>query len=110
MAEYRIHRKEALSIGQMIKLWMKSEHLGATFNTRRIFNAWDDASGAAAYTLKRYFRDGMLYITLNSSVVRSQLSFQKEALIEKMNRILEQDELFDKENATVSFIRELKLK
>ncbi|MBQ7269203.1 MAG: DUF721 domain-containing protein [Bacteroidales bacterium] len=110
MAEYRIHRKEALSIAQAIRLWMKSEHLGATFNTRRIFNAWDQVSGAAEYTLKRYFRDGTLHITLSSSVVRSQLSFQKEALIEKLNRTLEQDELFDPENQTVSRVRELKLK
>lgn len=110
MAEYRIHRKEALSIAQAIRLWMKSEHLGATFNTRRIFNAWDRVSGAADYTLKRYFRDGTLHITLSSSVVRSQLSFQKEALIEKLNRTLEQDELFDPENQTVSRVRELKLK
>ncbi len=110
MADYRIHRKEALSIAQAIKLLMKSEHLGATFNTRRIFNAWDEASGAAAYTLKRYFRDGTLHVTLSSSVVRNQLSFQKDALIEKINRILEQDELFDKENASVSTVRELKLK
>lgn len=110
MAEYRIQRKEALSIAQAVKLWMKSEHLGATFNTRRIFNAWDAASGASGYTLKRYFRDGTLHITLSSSVVRNQLSFQKDALIEKINRILEQDELFDKENENVSPVRELKLK
>ena len=110
MADYRIHRKEALSIAQAIKLLMKSEHLGATFNTRRIFNAWDEASGAAAYTLKRYFWDGTLHVTLSSSVVRNQLSFQKDALIEKINRILEQDELFDKENTSVSTVRELKLK
>ncbi|MBQ2521737.1 MAG: DUF721 domain-containing protein [Bacteroidales bacterium] len=110
MADYRIPLKKTLSIAQAVKLWMKSEHLGATFNTRRIFNAWDAASGAAPYTLKRYFRDGTLHITLSSSVVRSQLAFQKDTLIEKINRLLEQDELFDKENDTVSLVRDLKLK
>jgi hypothetical protein len=35
--------------------------------------AWDQASGAAPYTIKRYFRDGKLFITLSSSVLCSQL-------------------------------------
>jgi len=110
MADFRIRRKEALSIAQAVKLWMQSEHLGATFNTRRIFKAWDDVSGAAQYTLKRYFRDGTLHITLSSSVVRNQLSFQKDILIEKLNKALEGDELFEKDNPDVSMVREIKLK
>lgn len=95
---------------EVIAMYIKSMKLSAGLNTQRIFAAWDDASGAGAFTLKKFFRDGKLYITLNSSVVRNQLSFQKDALLEKMNGILSEDELFTKDDSRVSFVEELILK
>ena len=71
----RITRKRALSMEELVPMYIKSMKLSAGLNTHRIFAAWDEASGAAQYTLKRFFRDGKLYITLNSSVVRNHLSF-----------------------------------
>ena len=64
------------------------------FNTHLVFSAWDDASGAGRYTIKKFFRDGRLYVTVSSSVVRSQLLFQKSALIDKMNALITGNELF----------------
>ena len=61
-------------------------------------------------TLKRFFRGGNLYITLNSSMIRNQLYFQKDVLIEKMNAYLSQDELFTSDNRTVGYIENLILK
>ncbi|MBO4446845.1 MAG: DUF721 domain-containing protein [Bacteroidales bacterium] len=110
MASYRLHRKNAMPLGEALRLWIRSEHLGATLNTRRIFLAWDEASGAGAWTLKKFFREGRLYITLSSSVVRNQLEFQKDSLIEKINGILAKDILFTDDDSTVSFVKELILK
>ena len=106
----RIHRKQALSMEELVQQYIKSMKLAAGLNTQRIFEAWDACSGAGPFTLKRFFRDGKLYITLNSSVIRNQLSFQKEALVEKMNAWLADDKLFTADNRTVNFIRELILK
>lgn len=106
----RIHRKEAVSMDQLVQQYIKSMRLAAGLNTQRIFAAWDACSGAGPYTLRRFFRDGKLYITLNSSVLRNQLFFQKSELVEKMNRFLSQDSLFTEDNRTVGYIRELILK
>lgn len=106
----RIARKQAISMGELIPLYIKSMKLASGLNTQRIFAAWDEASGAAPYTLKRFFRDGKLYITLSSSVVRNQLSFQNAALVAKINSILSRDELFVRDDPRVSFVRELILK
>ena len=106
----RIHRKEALGMDQLVKEYIKSMKLAAGLNTQRIFAAWDACSGAGPFTLKRFFRDGRLYITLNSSVIRNQLYFQKAELVEKMNQYLSKDELFTSDNRTVGYIRELILK
>lgn len=106
----RLARKKALSMDEVIRSYIESMKLAPALNTRRVFAAWDEASGAGSYTLKRFFRDGKLYITLSSSVVRNQLSFQSQALVEKMNSILSQDSLFSGDDSRVSFVKELILK
>lgn len=90
--------------------FLRQSRLASGLNGRRIFAAWDDASGAAAYTLKKYFRDGKLYITLSSSVVRSQLNCQKALLLDKINAILEKDELFTPQSGSGPYVTELILK
>jgi hypothetical protein len=107
---YFIRRKEALTMEEVIEEYIKSAKIASGLNTQRIFAAWDDCSGARPYTLKRYFRSGTLYITLNSSVIRNQLSFQKEALIEKMNAALSGDRLFTDDNRTVGYVKDLVLR
>lgn len=106
----RLHRKEALGMDKIVEEYIKQMKLAVGLNTQRIFAAWDACSGAAQWTLRRYFRDGKLTITLSSSVMRSQLLLQKDLLIVKMNAFLAQDELFISDNKTVGFIQELKLK
>ena len=106
----RIARKQAMSMEELIPLYIKSMKLSAGLNTQRVFAAWDEVSGAASFTLKRFFRDGKLYVTLSSSVVRNRLSFQKDALVEGINSILARDELFIKDDPRVSYVRELILK
>ena len=107
---YFIRRKEALTMEEVIEEYIKSAKMASGLNTQRIFAAWDECSGAGPFTLKRYFRSGTLYITLNSSVIRNQLSFQKAALIEKMNATLSGDRLFTSDNRTVGYIQDLVLR
>lgn len=106
----RIHRKEPMGMDALVKEYIKSMKLSAGLNTQRIFAAWDACSGAAPFTLKRFFRGGKLYITLSSSVIRNQLYFQKAELMEKMNAFLSKDELFTQDDRMVSFIEELILR
>jgi len=106
----QIHRKEAVGMDRIVADYIKSMKLAAGLNTQRVFAAWDACSGAGPYTLRRFYRGGKLYITLNSSVLRSQLYMQKDLLMEKMNAFLRQDNLFTEDNKTVGFIQELILK
>ena len=107
---YFVRRKEALTMEEVVEEFIKSAKLASGLNTQRVFAAWDECSGAGPFTLKRYFRSGTLYVTLNSSVIRNQLLFQKEALIEKMNATLSGDPLFTSDNKTVGYVKELVLR
>lgn len=106
----RVERKEPLEIGAILQDFLRVSHLSSGLNTQRVFAAWDDASGASRFTLKRFYRNGVLYITTSSSVVRSQLEYQKDMLVEKMNSILSGDELFVKDDSKVGYVKELRLK
>ena len=106
----RLPRKNAVTIGDAIEEMLRATKLASGLNIQRIFSAWDEASGAGPFTIRKFFRDGKLYITTSSSVICSQLSFQKEELIEKMNAILAGDRLFIKDDPKTGYVKELILK
>lgn len=106
----RIARKQAISVAEALKEMFRSERLGATLNTRRVFLAWEEASGAGDFTIRKFFRDGVLYVTLNSSVLASQLGMQKAALLEKINAILADDPLMIREGEFEQTVKELRIK
>ncbi|MBR4827167.1 MAG: DUF721 domain-containing protein [Bacteroidales bacterium] len=110
MDKYRINRKNAIPLSAAIREFLGESRLTPGMNTRRIFAAWDAASGAGPQTLKRYFRSGKLYITLRSSVVRSQLSARHDELLDSINDILSRDEWFVHDDPSVSWVQELILK
>ena len=110
MESYKIKRKNALPLGAAIKEYLQAARLTTGLNTRLIFKAWDDVSGAGPFTLKRYFRSGKLYITLSSSVVLNQLSARKEFLKEMLNDRLSRDELFEQDDKNATWVEEIILK
>jgi len=106
----RIERKTAVPLDELLRQMLKQSGLGASHNTHRVYEAWDRASGAAEYTLRRFYRDGTLTVTLNNSAVRGQLFFQKDLLLEKINGILEDDPLFLKDYEACGLVKKLVLK
>ena len=106
----RIQRREPHSMDELVRQYIKSMQLAPALNTQRVFAAWDAVSGAGPFTLRRFFLDGTLYITLNSSVIRNQLYFQRDVLVEKINARLAEDELFTKDNRLVGTVRQIILK
>lgn len=106
----RLQRKQAQTVAEVIREYLHDSGLTSGMNTHRIFTTWDDVSGAGKFTARKFFRDGKLYITVSSSVVRSQLLFQKQALLEKMNERLASDVMFNREDTRVGFIKELIIK
>ncbi len=106
----KVQRKTAVGMDSLMIRYVKAMGISASHNTHRIYLAWEEASGAAANTIKRYFKDGTLTITLNSSVVRSVLLLQTDLLIAKMNSILDEDELFIKDSPKLKKVEKLVLK
>lgn len=99
-----------MKVGDLVQLFLKQGRLSAGMNTHLVFSAWNSVSGAGGYTVNRFFRSGTLYVTVNSSVVRSQLMMQKDLLLEKMNALLAGDELFSADNPVAGYVKKLVIK
>lgn len=106
----RLARKKAYSMDELIHQYIKEMKLVNGLNRQRIFYAWDRASGAARYTVGRYMKGGVLYCSISSSVIRSQLFFQKSRILELMNGFLLEDELFVKDKGRTSFVKDIVLR
>lgn len=106
----QLKRKTAYDMQEIVRMYIRAMKLSSGLNRQCIFRAWEDASGAGNYTLKKFYRDGKLYITVSSSVIRNQLYFQKDVLVEKMNEMLSGNELFTSDGNCTAYIKELILK
>lgn len=106
----RIGRKEAQGMEELVTQFISEMKLTSGFNRQRVFEAWDVVSGASGYTVDRFFRDGNLYCTISSSVVRNQLYFQRDVLVRKMNEFLDKDSMMVRDSDDGPVIRNLILK
>lgn len=88
----RMRRTEIITLGQALSEYVKVFKLDSNLGRQAVFDAWDQASDAGRYTSNKYLRDNVLYVTISSSVVRSQLTFQREHILERINSILREDE------------------
>ena len=106
----RIGRKDAQGMQELVSQFIREMKLSSGFNRQRVFEAWNEVSGASRFTSDMFFRNGMLYCTITSSVVRNQLYFQKDLLLRRMNEYLDKDELLVRDGKEVPFVRELILR
>ncbi len=68
--------------------YIKEMNLGDKLSEAGVINSWEEIVGKAisSRTTKIYIKDHILYVHLNSSVVRNELLMLREALREKLNQ------------------------
>lgn len=92
----RLRRKDAVGMEQLVQDFIREMKISSGVNRQRAAEAWGVVSGASRYTLDVSLDKGILYVTLNSSMARNQLYFQRDVLKQKINEFLANDELFVK--------------
>lgn len=89
-----MERKEPSSMEELMPQLLRVMRLSSGMNDSIIMSAWDKVTGAAPYTLSKYVKNGVLYCTISSSVVRNQLFFNKDTIVEAINREVLADSLY----------------
>jgi hypothetical protein len=83
-------REGSRLIGELLSDFVRSEGLEPGLLRMRIFQTWDLIVGEtyAKATVSKFYRDGILYCTISSSTVRTQMYFQKRYFMEQINKAL----------------------
>ncbi len=83
-------RENTQLISVILKEFIKEEQLEEGLLRTRVSHVWDLVVGpdGTRATSNKYFKDGILYCTINSSIIRTQLYYRKDDIIARMNRML----------------------
>ena len=103
----RLDRKEAIGMEELIHELVREMRLSDGLNRQRVFEAWDKASGAGSATIRKGLKNGVLYCSLSSSALRQQLYFARSEILERINSILKDDPLFEKEDGEVNYLKNI---
>ena len=82
-----MRRKGEHKIGTLLDQFVKSNNLEQGLAEYRVKQSWNELLGnnISMATKSLYVRDGKLFVTLYSSVIRNELSMIKNDIIEKLN-------------------------
>lgn len=83
-----MRRSKTVSLAEAVRDYIKEMNLGDKLSEAGVINSWEETVGKAisSRTTKIYIRDHVLYVHLNSSVVRNELLMLREVLREKLNQ------------------------
>lgn len=77
-------------LSELLKIFKNSKKLAKGLNQVEVERAWNEQMGPAIqkYTSKLTFDKGTLYVRLQSSVLREELSYGKSKIIKNLNESL----------------------
>lgn len=83
-----MRRSKTITIAEAVNDFIREMNIGDKLSEAGVINSWEDTVGKAisSRTTRIYIRDHVLYVHLNSSVVRNELLMLREALRERLNQ------------------------
>lgn len=106
----KLRRQEAVGMEELVSQFIREMKLSSGLNRQRAADAWGAVSGAARYTLDVTFDRGIMICAISSSVVRNQLYFQRDVLLDKLNEYLKEDSLFVSDGKDDKIVKNLILR
>ncbi len=87
MADRKLDKNQHL-LGDLVNKLMKAYRLDGRMKEMDVINAWPEMMGIAVANRTKSIsvRNKTLYITLDSSVMRDELSYGKSIIIERVNQ------------------------
>ena len=82
-----MRRSKTISLAEAMKDYIREMNLEGKLNEMELIKSWEETVGKAiaSRTSKIYIKDKVLYIHLNSSVVRNELLMLRQGLKERLN-------------------------
>lgn len=82
--------KNTNSLKEVISDFLKAYGLKDKLIETRLLNSWEKICGRmiSKHTQELHFKKGILIVTLDSAALKSELHFQRQTFIQKINREL----------------------
>jgi predicted nucleic acid-binding Zn ribbon protein len=82
-----MRRSKTISLAEAVNDYIKEMNLGGKLSEITVINSWEEIVGKviSSRTTKIFIKNHILYVHLNSSVVRNELLMLREVLKEKLN-------------------------
>jgi predicted nucleic acid-binding Zn ribbon protein len=82
-----MRHSKTISLAEAMKDYIREMNLEGKLNEIELIDSWEETVGKAiaSRTSKIYIKDKVLYIHLNSSVVRNELLMLRQDLKERLN-------------------------
>lgn len=86
-----MRRKNTEKLGDIIGQVLKQNHLDEKLYEKRVIDSWGKALGETInnYTDKLYFKNGTLYVSISSSVLRHELFLEREKIKDTLNKYVQ---------------------
>ena len=81
-------RSNDQSLGDAIKEFLQAYRLEDKLNETRIMQAWPDVMGRliSNHTTDLYIKNKILFVKLDSSALRNELSYAREKIVKALNK------------------------
>ena len=83
-----MRKKNTEKLGDILGVVLKQNHLDEKLYETRVINSWAAVLGETVnkYTQELYFKNGTLYVSITSSVLRHELFLERAAIKASLNR------------------------
>jgi hypothetical protein len=82
-------RTNESTLGEAIERLLKAYRMDGKMREMDIINGWEEMMGKAIAlrTTNIYIHDGILHLSISSSVMRDELQYGKQVIIERVNQV-----------------------
>jgi hypothetical protein len=80
-------RKRAIPIGDLVRQYLRDEGLETPLNQHRLISSWGEVMGKGilTYTGELFIKNQTLWVKINSSVIRQELSVGRAQIVRRLN-------------------------
>jgi predicted nucleic acid-binding Zn ribbon protein len=92
-----MRRSKTISLAEALKDYITEMNMGKKLSEVGVINSWEEIVGKAisSRTTKIYIKDHVLFVHLNSSVVRNELLMLRDVLKAKLNEKAGSEVVYD---------------
>jgi len=83
-----MRKREAQSLSEILGESLKNLQIDGKIHETRIMDAWSDVVGPiiTAHTTNKYMSRRVLYVHMDTPIIRSELQMMRQSLVEKLNK------------------------